>query len=279
MIDKAIFSTIDAIGGLETVRAQYHKQHFSKHVHEGYTIALIERGAQSFYRSGGTHLAGTNSIILVNADDVHTGQSAATHGWVYRAMYPLPAHFSAACATLFTNNQGVPYFPKAVVEDEHLAPQLRTLFNCLESGANVLFTETLYCSVMTQLVMRHSKTRSMVHEPCSAQPAIVRVKAYIDDEPERDISLSELAQLADLSAYHLVRQFKAYTGLTPHAYQIQARLRMARTLLKQGVASYKVALQCGFFDQSHLITHFKRTVGITPKRYQDQVVHSSLLVK
>ncbi|WP_020408374.1 AraC family ligand binding domain-containing protein [Hahella ganghwensis] len=77
----ADFGTLDVLEGLEFVRAQYHKQNFSRHVHEGYTIGVIDRGAQRFFRTGGNHVAGEDSIILVNADDVHTGQSASTDGW------------------------------------------------------------------------------------------------------------------------------------------------------------------------------------------------------
>jgi hypothetical protein len=33
---------------LELLKAHYHHTQFSKHVHEGYCIGLIEEGAQSF---------------------------------------------------------------------------------------------------------------------------------------------------------------------------------------------------------------------------------------
>ena len=79
------------LGGLELMKAQYQHKEFSRHVHEGYCINLIENGAQAFYRSGDMHVAPQGDIVLVNPDDVHTGSSAVEHGWGYRALYPTPA--------------------------------------------------------------------------------------------------------------------------------------------------------------------------------------------
>jgi hypothetical protein len=78
------------LGGLELLKAQYHHKQFSKHVHEGYCIGVIEDGAQSFYRTGQLHTAPKGDIILVNADEIHTGSSAVESGWKYRAIYPTP---------------------------------------------------------------------------------------------------------------------------------------------------------------------------------------------
>ena len=71
--EKADFKIANAFDGIEIINAAYKAQAFSRHVHEAYTIGVIEQGAQRFYRSGDVHIAETDSIILVNADDVHTG--------------------------------------------------------------------------------------------------------------------------------------------------------------------------------------------------------------
>ena len=88
--EKAEYKITEELGGLETLNAEYEKQNFSRHSHEGYTLGVIEQGAQRFYRTGGHHIAPQDAIILVNADEVHSGHSATEGGWAYRAMYPLP---------------------------------------------------------------------------------------------------------------------------------------------------------------------------------------------
>lgn len=58
MKDTADHSTAKVLGGLELLSAEYYRQNFAKHTHEGYTVAVIERGAQRFYRTGGQHYPG-----------------------------------------------------------------------------------------------------------------------------------------------------------------------------------------------------------------------------
>ena len=59
--ESADFTIANAFNGIEVVNANYTKQNFSKHVHEGYTIGVIEYGAQRFFRSGASHVAVANS--------------------------------------------------------------------------------------------------------------------------------------------------------------------------------------------------------------------------
>ncbi len=62
--EKAEFTLAQELGGIELLDASYQKQNFSRHSHEGYTVGVIETGAQKFFRTGSNHLAPQNSIIL-----------------------------------------------------------------------------------------------------------------------------------------------------------------------------------------------------------------------
>jgi transcriptional regulator GlxA family with amidase domain len=45
------------------------------------------------------------------------------------------------------------------------------------------------------------------------------------------------------------------------------RVRLAKTLLAQGLPIAQAAVEAGFVDQAHLTKHFKRIFGVTPGRY------------
>lgn len=91
---------------------------------------------------------------------------------------------------------------------------------------------------------------------------------YINDYLDRELSLDELATIAQLSPYHFCRSFKGSTGLTPHQYVIRQRVERAKLLLKDGrMGIAEVAIACGFTHQSHLNRHFKRLTGVTPKNF------------
>lgn len=265
--ERADYKITDELGGLEILDAEYEKQNFSRHSHEGYTIGVIETGAQRFYRTGGHHVAPQDTIILVNADEVHSGHSATEGGWAYRAMYPLPKQLEQLTKELYLPSYGAPYFPNAVISDPELANQLRLVFNTLENSDNRLLRETLIYGTLVKLMGRHAKSRLNPNLETKAQKQLLLVKEFLDDYPQADVSLDELAKLAAISPYHLVRSFQKEFGLPPHAYQIQSRLRLARKLLKLGHSISDTAQECGFHDQSHFHRHFKKANGYTPGQY------------
>ncbi|MGA8119358.1 MAG: AraC family ligand binding domain-containing protein [Rouxiella badensis] len=88
--EQARFYQLPEFNGLEMLKASYREQFFSRHVHETFCILLIEKGAQRFYRSGGDQVAPQGHIVLVNPDEVNTGQAESLSGWGYRAIYPHP---------------------------------------------------------------------------------------------------------------------------------------------------------------------------------------------
>ncbi|UAN65532.1 AraC family transcriptional regulator [Serratia sp. JSRIV006] len=265
--EQANFMHVDDLGGLEVLQATYRRQTFSRHSHEGFCVGVIDEGAQRFYRTGGEHVAPLGSVILVNADDIHTGSSASEDGWSYQAMYPKAELLAFLSRDLKTVAGATPYFPNPVVQDAGLAGQLRLAFGMMRSNENRLVKETLVFSALTWLMLRHGKSRIVPAVQSKAQSQIARIKAFLDDFPEVNISLLELAEKAGLSPYYLLRQFQQVTGLPPHAYQIQARLRKGRQLLKAGNGVLETALACGFHDQSHFHRHFRKSIGVTPGDY------------
>ncbi|HAI29586.1 MAG TPA: AraC family transcriptional regulator, partial [Thalassospira sp.] len=80
-------------------------------------------------------------------------------------------------------------------------------------------------------------------------------------------SLDDLANATGLSKFQTLRDFTRATGLTPHAYLIQRRIDLARTMIKSGDTLADIASAAGFADQSHLNRHFVRAFGLTPGRY------------
>ncbi|MFV0489470.1 MAG: helix-turn-helix transcriptional regulator, partial [Vibrio fluvialis] len=71
-----------------------------------------------------------------------------------------------------------------------------------------------------------------------------------------------------VSPYHLIRTFKQYFGLSPHAYLMDERIKRAKQLLKQGETIVDTSLALGFADQAHFQRSFKSRIALTPKKYQ-----------
>jgi AraC family transcriptional regulator len=92
---------------------------------------------------------------------------------------------------------------------------------------------------------------------------------YMHDNVGHDITLDDLAAVAHVSKYHLVRAFKARTGFPPHAYLQQIRLRRASSLLRQTSASVaRIANDSGYRSASQFSAAFRRHYGQSPARYR-----------
>lgn len=173
------------------------------------------RAPSAFTAPHGDHIAPQDSIILVNADEVHTGQSATEYGWSYGAIYPKPEQFAEIAQELNSSHSGAPYFPNPVVEDKKLAQLLRLTMTSLRESDNPLLRESLLYSVMVKLMTRHARVRDDVNQYPNAKPQVLLVKQFIDDMPAVDVSLQELAILAGLSPFYLLKQFSKTIGLPP----------------------------------------------------------------
>lgn len=104
--------------------------------------------------------------------------------------------------------------------------------------------------------------------PAQMEPAVSDLKTRLEMYPERKYSIDDMAKAAFISKYHLIRVFRRETGLTPHRFQLQNRIRKARKLLEKFDTITEVALATGFCDQSHFIRHFEKIVGLTPTDYK-----------
>jgi AraC family transcriptional regulator len=94
---------------------------------------------------------------------------------------------------------------------------------------------------------------------------IKRVKAFVDTNLEKPITIRELADMVRLGSSHFQRAFKASFGVSPHLYLVERRIQRAKELmLASDDPLCEIALASGFSDQSHLTTRFHRSVGITP---------------
>ena len=94
------------------------------------------------------------------------------------------------------------------------------------------------------------------------------LRERLETEPELPCSLEDMAMLACMSKYRLVRAFRREAGLTPHRFQLQNRVRKGQRLLAGPATVAEAAAAAGFCDQSHFDRQFKRLVGLTPAAYK-----------
>ncbi len=105
----------------------------------------------------------------------------------------------------------------------------------------------------------------------SLLPAFAPIE-ILDANLDGEISPTLLAQECGLSVSHFARAFSKSTGMPPHRWLLQHRVRKARQAMKETDASLTdIALACGFADQSHFTRVFSKFAGVSPGTWRRQV--------
>jgi AraC-like DNA-binding protein len=96
-----------------------------------------------------------------------------------------------------------------------------------------------------------------------------RLKAHIESNLEKQLSVRQLAAIVRLGPSHFQRAFRRSFGVSPHAYVVGRRIERAQEIMLQSDAPLsQIALDVGFSDQAHLTTRFRRAVGVTPATWR-----------
>jgi len=83
------------------------------------------------------------------------------------------------------------------------------------------------------------------------------------------VSIQHLANLAHMSSSDFSRAFKLVVGMPPVRYVGLRRIERAKALmLSTTYPLAKIAIDCGFADQSHLNRAFRGSMRITPPKWR-----------
>lgn len=91
-----------------------------------------------------------------------------------------------------------------------------------------------------------------------------RVRSLLEQSPERDHTLAQLAALAAMSPSSLRSKFRQRYGCTLFDYLRDCRLALARRYLLEGHSVQQAAWMCGYQHATNFATAFRRHYGISP---------------
>jgi transcriptional regulator GlxA family with amidase domain len=144
---------------------------------------------------------------------------------------------------------------------------VRHLMSALVAQAPLATRKAALAELFTAVIAGHEATRAPALPAREAREGVRLARALLDAELGREVSLDELAGVARLSRFHLVRAFRDEVGVPPHRYHLLRRIARAQVLLAAGKPPAIVALELGFADQSHFTRYFRKTLRIAPGMY------------
>jgi AraC-like DNA-binding protein len=251
--------------GIEHISASYEHHRFPPHAHQEYLIGLTTEGVEHIVQDGERWESRPGQVRTINPGVVHEGGCGEGERWGYEALY-IPESLILEAVLSVGRVTTAPRLSAPVADDRALATSLARLFERLRTESDPLLREEELAGFLGRLA-QHRIMR--VDQPLADREpqAIERARDYLAANARRRVPLEVLATVSGLSKFHLLRVFKAQTGLTPWQFQTQLRIDLARRLLAAGEPAGQVAAACGFVDQSHMTRRFRQIVGLTPSAY------------
>ncbi|SFU70269.1 AraC-type DNA-binding protein [Polaromonas sp. YR568] len=246
-------------------------RHYGRHSHAVYGVGLLEHGAQKSASGRGQVEAYAGDILMCNPGEVHDGQPLGGPSRRWRMVYLEPAAMAAAMnAPGATSELELTH---AVAQDARLRLALQRLLGQLQQwsdggrspGAEALACEESLARVCGLLLGRHAVSTARSAESSNAiTPQIRQVRDRLAAGLLAPPTLGEMALMAGLSRFQLLRHFEKAFGVTPHAWLQQQRAERARGLIRSGASLAAAAASSGYADQSHMTRLFARQFGFTP---------------
>lgn len=119
------------------------------------------------------------------------------------------------------------------------------------------------------LLIRNRVLEMGVSEEKLIRSNIADAKEYIDIHYAEQFSLDTLASVANLSKYHLIREFSSAVGSSPMEYLLSKRVTEAKNLLAGTELSISdIAESVGFSSGSYFSQRFRLVTGMTPMEFR-----------
>ncbi len=241
---------------------------YAPHSHTQWSIGAITGGRSTFQYRNDHHPIRAGDLVLMNPEWVHACNPIDNQPWAYLMLY-----VDTGWLTELRFQAGLLQEPRwqdistATVSDPQWYERYCRMADCLlDPQRDLLDKQTEVVEFLSDL-MQELARKPVVQEPKAPQ-ALEAIAHYLDDHASEEVSLDTLCELSGYSAGHLIRAFRQYFGLTPHAYLVNRRIQLGRHELKNGVPIAEAALNAGFADQPHFQRAFKRLMAATPNQYR-----------
>jgi len=246
--------------GIEFLDAKLADCHFAPHIHNAFTVTVVEKGSLTlYYRTGQVVLH--PGVLFIAGSQVPQGVNVSGQKdfCLYKSIL-----MDEKCINL--------HFPEFFKEFRD-SIVLFTSFEHSENVNNTINEIAKTSKSNLQPVFEHSERlfnqidKGIVLEKSVISKEIQGIKDYIDHNYLYSFNINDLSHIACFSYSYLIKKFKHETGLSPYSYLIQRKIIRAKQLLLEGGSMLSIAQELGFFDQSHFSSTFKRVLGVSPRDY------------
>ena len=240
-------------------------------------LVLIERGGRV---DGETAIEGGTKSALrdIGKRLCFVPAGRRFHGWTVPRVLARSTYFQIEHAGPLFNCDlrlsEIEFTPRLFFYNRDLWETAFKLKGQIENPLSRAYAESLAVVLVHELIqMNDPAAVPPVHRGGLAGWQQKRLEEYIFDHLSEEISLTDLANVAQLTPFHFIRAFKQTFGEPPYRYLIHRRIERAKKLLENSTRSVgEIAQAVGFGEPASFTAAFRRTAGTTPTAYRRAVL-------
>lgn len=269
----------DCIYVIERKKAEFN---YPIHTHKEFEINYIENAAGAQRVVGDSiEEIGDYELVLISNDNLE-------HGWQNHRLTPgnireITIQFSDdwlsekllsknqfhSIHTMFQHGSKGLTFPLSTII------KVRPLLNSLTCEQKGFYLVTTFLTLLYELSLaddaRTLASTAFAHTENNIQSRRIRMAdAYLQKNFSRDITLREVAELANMSEVAFSRFFSQHTGKSFTEYLIDIRIgKVARLLVDTNKTIAEICYECGYNNMSNFNRIFRRKKGCTPREFRE----------
>jgi len=224
-------------------------------------VAVVE-----YVVDGVGYIKGKNSLYTVGKGQVYLLHPEERHEYYADASFPYTKIFLNASGPL-AEQLLISYelTGKQVLEGASVRECFETVASLVESS---LPDEVLQSRLQGLFVEILSRLSLACREGGYSEEAL-RLKRCLDEGIHRHVRASELASVIFRSTDYCLKLFRREFGITPYAYQLEQKMILAKTLLRDTRLSVgEIAAYLGYSDLHYFSNLFEKKCGLRPLSYR-----------
>ena len=235
----------------------------SKAYHQSLALCFVEEGAFNVRHCGVKYSVGMGALLVAQSGEITSCEDFDGKS-KHREFHCAPEALETIAEEIGDRFSGGRIFESPFICDESLCRPFLKFHTEMDSKPTAIESSSLLREFVGEMMLRYGNRTATTLRLGNERLAVKRVKDCLKSRYTENVTLEELARIANLSPFHLIRVFRKEVGLPPHAYQTRLRLNHAKALLAQAATIGEAALNAGFCDQSHFTNHFRKVFGYPP---------------
>ena len=225
-----------------------------------YYLLYIFEGEMNVYLNGVAQCVEEGDIIIFPPN------KPFRHECKNKAVSYLWTHFTGSQVNEILNRYGISLFP--LINKSSSQNRISNRFQQLFEGfaKNDSFKEYDLSALLDRLLIEIGRAVSLEQEEKNFFPRSIR---YINEFYSKQIKITDLAKMENVSMTTYNLHFKRQMGMSPTQYISSLRMHSAKELLESSELSVKeIGIMCGYDDFNFFTKSFKKHTGLSPLAYR-----------